>query len=301
MRDEISSIIRTWISEYDLLTFFDRFYLFGSLVNDGEEFFWPGGIKESDIDLLVRFNPKRSNAVDRAIALATMRRARFSLEQVLAESLGKERKEAARGSIISWLPVTWYEIYHCVHKGFDPKLYTMNIFYDIVKSEEKQDGLCDYIDKSFHFDNTETFAVMRLVQKVRNDYLRFDSDNKEKIRDFVEHDAIPKELMRAAALLKYVENPDSRIEARTRLMDGETYLRSLLASLSGVAPEYTEIELKVTKRSSSTVYLKPALTADDMVFLCEILFDRARILTLTSAREMIDKIRREKLGKPVYS
>ncbi|MCR8826967.1 hypothetical protein [Pseudosulfitobacter koreensis] len=298
MRKEITKIISGWFADHDLETFFDRVYLFGSLVNNDGEFFWPSGVKNSDIDVLVRINPTLAGAVDRTLALVELQSRLPEVEQRLAEKLG--RPPEIKGSVISVLPVTWYEIYHCIHKGFDPKIFTLNIFYDVINKRARKDGLSDFIDKSYQYDNTETFAVMRLCQKLRNDLLKTSEDGSPALNPFAGAGAIPKELMRAAALLKFAVNGADQPEARTNLGEGEDYVVDYLKDLKGKHKLIDALEMKVKKRRSTAAFKKPPLEPADLILLSELLFDRARGLSLPSVRETIDRSRRAKQGKPVY-
>jgi len=298
MRRKITKAISDWYATHQLTQFFDRAYLFGSLVNNDGEFFWPSGVKNSDIDFLVRINPEVVGAVNRTLALIELQARLPEIEETLTAKLAREPD--GTGSIMSVLPVTWYEIYHCIHKGFDPKIFTLNIFYDVLKKRSRKDGLSDFIDKSYQYDNTETFAVMRLCQKLRNDFMKISDDGQPELTMFDGVGAVPKEIMRAAALLKFAENGHDEPEARTNLAEGEDYIADHLKALKEEHELIAELEKKIRKRRSTAAYRKPALEPFDLILLSEILFDKARYLSLPSVRETIDRSRRAKQGKPVY-
>lgn len=299
MRRKITKAISDWYSIHDLEKLFDRVYLFGSLVNNEGEFFWPSGVKNSDIDLLLRINPELVGAVNRTLALVELQTRIPEIELTLSAKLGRE--STTPESVMSVLPVTWYEIYHCIHKGFDPKIFTLNIFYDVLKRRARKDGLSDFIDKSYQYDNTETFAVMRLCQKLRNDLMKTSEDGSPELAPFDGVGAVPKEIMRAAALLKFAENGHDEPEARTNLAEGEDYIVDHLKTLKSEHELFEALEKKIRKRRSTAAYKKPALEPFDLILLSEILFDQARNLSLPSVRETIDRSRRAKQEKPVYS
>lgn len=300
MHNEITQALSSWYAERGISEYADKAYLFGSLVNDGGEFFWPTGVKTSDIDLLVRLNPERATAVPRAQGLKELKGLLPPLEKEIDRIL--ERDPDQKGSILSILPVTWYEIYNCIHKGFDPKIFTLNIFYDIVNMVDRKEGLSDFIDKSYQFDNTETFAVMRLSQSLRNAYLRREDDGCEVLKPFTGVMAIPKELMRGAALLKYVETEGEEPKTRTNLPEGEDHFAKLVEGKADEHEDIAQLNEKIKKRRSSAIppQNKPALEPIDLILASELLFDEAKEQSLPSVRETIDRMRRISEGEPVY-
>lgn len=301
MIDQVSSCAREWFSkvnENDPII--DRMYLFGSLVNHNGEQFFPHGVKTSDIDLLVRFDPVTvSDANRRAEALRIMQDNVCDFESSIAGVLGRSCDYSSAN--LSILPVTWYEIYHCIHKGYDPKLYSTNIFYDVTTNDRKS-GLSNYIDKLYHFNNIEAFGVMRLCQKLRNDFLTVSGDGIYNIPDFSEtaFGSIPKELMRAGALLKYIDDGSKNFDDRTDLIAGEAYVVSLIKGAAENNDAVNELLQKVKKRRNVLVYRKPSLLNHEIILLSEILFDKARSIIHPSIKETIDKIIRRKKGKLIY-
>ncbi len=300
MHSEITQALSIWYNDNGIDQLADRAYLFGSLINEGGDSFWPTGVKTSDIDLLIRIHPERATAVLRTEGLEKLKDLLPPIENEIDAILKRDPKQ--KESVLSVLPVTWYELYNCIHKGFDPKIFTLNIFFDIVNMVDREGGLSDYIDKSYQFDNTETFAVMRLSQSLRNAYLKQDDDGCEVLKPFNGVMAIPKELMRAAALLKYVETEGEEPKTRTSLLEGEEYFSKLVEEKSGEHDKIAQLAEKLRKRRSSSVpgHNKPALEPIDLILACELLFDEAKDLSLPSVRETIDRMRRIAEGKPVY-
>ena len=299
MHKEITEALSDWYKANEIEKFADRAYLFGSLINDGGDSFWPTGVRTSDIDLLIRINPEQNTATKRAAALEELKGLMPQIESRIDTILKREPDQ--KGSVLSVLPVTWYELYHCIHKGFDPKIFTLNIFYDIVNMEQRDGGLSDYIDKSYQFDNTETFAVMRLCQSLRNLFLKQDDKGEEALEPFNGIMAIPKELMRAAALLKYVETEGEEPTTRTSLLEGEEYFAKLLERRKSDDDRIDRLDEKVRKRRSTSVRTKPPLEPIDLVLSCELLFDEAKELSQPSVRETIDRMRRVAKGKPIFN
>lgn len=305
MKNRVRCLISDWHERNRLSSHFDRTYIFGSLINNSGQQFWPSGAKNSDIDLLIRFNPVNVfDAVTRTKSIFKVHSHMQELETELSDILERKKSDGAIEPIASILPVTWYEIYHCVHKGFDPKIFTLNIFHDVLHNEDRKEGLSDFVDKSFHFDNTETFAVMRLCQKFRNDFLKVNQTSEYGLLPFDSFGSVPKELMRAAALLSFAkikqDTGEEDPEARTDLSRGEIFLADCLHERKDEDPLIDAVEKKVRDRMSSVVFDKPALNPKDLILLCEILFDKARYLALPSVRETIDRSRRLKQNKPVY-
>lgn len=299
MHKEITEALSEWYKVNEISKYADRAYLFGSLINEGGESFWPTGVRTSDIDLLIRINPERDTAAKRAAGLKELKGLMPQIESAIDTILKREPDQ--KGSVLSVLPVTWYELYHCIHKGFDPKIFTLNIFFDIVNMEQRDGGLSDYIDKSYQFDNTETFAVMRLCQSLRNSFLKQDDKGEGILEPFTGIMAIPKELMRAAALLKYVETDGDQPKTRTSLLEGEEYFAKLLERRKSEDEKISELDEKVRKRRSTSVHTKPPLEPIDLVLACELLFDEAKELSQPSVRETIDRMRRLANDKPIFN
>jgi predicted nucleotidyltransferase len=289
--DKIVGALRGVINAQDLSRFFDKFYIFGSLTNDDGQFFVPSGIEASDIDLLIRFDPtKIDSALDRVVALSALRACAQDLELVTHRAIGVN---VGASPILSLLPVSYYEIYHCIHKGFDPKIFTLNLFYDIIDDKLERGGLTDHIDFGYHLENMEAFTVIRVCQKIRNSFLKISYNGSTEFSGYDKADPLPKELMRAAALLNFVVKGSDDPELRTRLLDGNGYVVKLLEGRSDESPLFSELHKKVALRSFSRVATRPPLTAVDVLMISETLFDAARTLPKRSVREVIDLLQRK--------
>jgi len=280
--DVIAENIRIWFKKNsDVNKYFDQVYIFGSAINDDGRFFVPNSLFGSDIDLLMRFSENCQGAVERAQALRNLREAKGDLEARICTTLLNGRREK---SLVSVLAITDYELYHSIHKGFDPKIFTMNIFHDALTGENNSGGLVDYIDFAYHLENIEAFSVIRACQNVRNAYLDVSRNGESRLKSFDGPDVIPKEVMRAGALLNYVLNSPQDKDARTRLIDGLTFINKVLE----IRKECERLFEILRQRQFGRLAKRPCLEVDDIMLLYEVLFDIARGIPKKSIREIID-------------
>ena len=280
-RVEIRKALVGFWNEMELGGKFPEIFIFGSLINRNGRHFIPAGAMGSDIDLLVVFNPESSDAVARWNALKDLKSVMQELEIRLASILGRKDK------ILSVLPVTDYEVYHSIHKGHDPKIFTLNIFYDALLDKEEEEGLSDFIDFDFHLENIEQFSVIKTSQSFRNRYLWVDLIGTPQLANFDGPGEVAKELMRAFALLNYVDSGKAKDGYRTDLELGFRVLKRVLQEKSKDCEPIGELYEKVEARSFERATSEP-LTPDDQLLLFEIAFDEAKSKIRKSVREVID-------------
>lgn len=295
MKEEITEAIASFWKKKGLLEIFPDVFIFGSLINRDGQHFIPAGTMGSDIDLLIVFDPSLDNAISRKEAVETLSKTKMEIEHILAGILNRT------DLILSILAATDYEVYHCIHKGHDPKIFTMNIFHDVLRNREIDGGLSDFIDFDFHLENIEQFGVLRSCQSFRNRFLAIDLLGNSDLDNFDGPGEVPKELMRSFALLNYVDKISSdqddaptKMEEvrlisgyRTDLQRGFEFLRSTLESLSNSDQRYLAIKEKVSSRSFYRSKSEPLLPVDQLI-LFEVACDEARKRIRKSVREAID-------------
>lgn len=272
----------------------ERAFVFGSLVNRDGRHFLISGATTSDIDILLEFNKKSADAILRTADC-------IEIQKTIAQAeynVGKNLVAMEKQGLLSVLLVTQYEIYHCIHKGFDPKIYTHNLFLPLIGENKSRVRLADYIDAKCHLENIELFAIARIAQKIRNNYLKTNlyGNHVVKLEDDP-YDSLPKEILRAGALLRYVEEirrtNKENSELRTDLEEGENYIFSKISSLATANYAYKEILDKLSARRNKRA-TSPKLDPTDVLFVSEILFDIMRSLARITVREVIDGIIQDK-------
>jgi len=281
-REEVTEILKKKWDERKLEELFPEAFIFGSLINRGGRHFMPAGTMGSDIDFLMVFNPEISEAPSRTKTLTEFKVIAKELEYEVCQLLKRTDK------VFSFLPVTDYEVYHCIHKGFDPKIFTLNIFFDVLKGELSKNGLADYIDFDFHLESIEAFTAMRNCQKMRNMFLSVDMLGEEVVEPFDGPGEVPKEIMRTFALLNYIDMPDGALSDRTDLEKGFDFLKRCLKENVYGSMEVSSLAEKVSGRSFIRSESEP-LTPNDLLLLTEISFDEARRRVRKSVREVIDR------------
>lgn len=283
MRENIQKCLKLFWEENSLEISFPDAYIFGSLINREGRHFIPGGSAGSDIDLLLVFNPDFVTASQRFEVLDNFRGVATRLEYQVAKIL--DRKDR----IFSFLPVVDYEVYHGIHKGFDPKIFKLNLFHDILTGKDEEEGLTDFIDFDFHLESMEQFSVMRTCQSYRNKYLSKDllGNDHPDLQPFDGPGEVPKQLMRSFALLNFLDEQNATDGLRTDLEHGFEKLKSALARNSSGCSRQSEIADKVSARSFMRAKSEP-LTVDDQMYLYEFAWDEARHRIRKSAREVID-------------
>lgn len=276
---------------------FSAIYSFGSLIyRDGKYFIASGGI-ESDIDLILLIKSEINEALLRHACIKELRAKVAILEEQLCQIPGIDPREANWTSV---LPLTEYELYHSLHKGHDPKLIHSEQFIDLRQTEVPENyeefspkliKLSDYIDAKFHHDNIELLSCLKFIQKVRNSYLSTNCSQEGGIKTFNHPtEALPKEIMRNAALVKYVKTPSN--EKRTDLNTGLSFIYQCVQEKAedGNAT-YQELKDTLDSRSGGRAQERLPINPDQYLLIAEILHDECRVNINASLREIIDQFK----------
>lgn len=283
--DEIRRVISDWINENNASDVFDGIFIFGSLIHRDGRHFVPQGSMASDVDLVLTIRDDLPDAISRAQALINIRGAVQALEHSTATVL----KRATDEEIYSLLPLTSYEVHQCIHKGHDPKLFTSNLFLNVITGVRVNGGLANYVDYDYHYENLEAFSTIRLCQSYRNKYLRCNQVGVFAQGVFDGETIFPKEIMRGAALLGFYESDRTDESRRTDLEAGQNYLVNLLRDMTKQEPDIRDLMDKVDGRGFARG-TSDELSAEDMLLLHEIMFDKARSLVVPSIRDSIREV-----------
>jgi len=284
--DSIVDTLSKWFEDNELEKYFHKILVFGSILNQEGRLFIPTGIVNSDIDILLIFSDKCDSVLDRFSGCQKIRECKRHLEIEGARILGRTELNSP---IFSTITITEYEIYHGIHKGFDPKIFTTNIFYNVLEKEQIDDGLTDYVDFAYHFENIEAFSAIRLCQKIRSEYTKVNAVGNSTFRDFSSEEPLPKELMRTAALINFIDTDMENDQDRTNIILGTRFIEDSFKTKSKDNEIFRRLYEKIQTRSFNRPSDMTPLTPDDILLVCELLYDEARERVPRSVREAIDQ------------
>lgn len=242
-------------------------YAFGSLVRDDAMFF---GTTSSDLDILVVLNGHGGDAPNRVEIARGLLTATADLEIAL---LRATRRTDAAKSMVSVAMVTQAEVASDVHKDGTNYFYRDNTFMPLVANggaatsltiPTSGDGAAALSD--------ERRQVLRSVQKFRNAYLRTSANGTRATAPWdSDSDAAPKELLRAAALLRFACGGDqSNAADKTKIEEGLLHLTSMFDEPPLKTHPLTQKLLARLLRKS----VRP-LSEDEMLLVWEVLADGA--------------------------
>lgn len=268
---------------------FSDCYLFGSMVLRDGDYFIASGEIESDIDLILAFKNGSLDASHRYRATSALRPHVQELETTLLRTIGRARADAP---IVSLVLATPYEIYHGIHKGNDPLLLYTPQFLRLNERKStrlKFVSLTQHVESTLFVDCIECVSVIRFVQGVRNKYLSCCSNQSQVgIPDYDGTDVLPKELMRHAALLRYLRD-DVSLNERTDLNRGLDYIIENVKSLSQTTELYSELWEVVFSRMTSRGS-RQKVTGEKYLLLAELMYDEAKRCMPCTLREILDGI-----------
>src|SRR5712692_302269 len=179
---------------------FDRAYVFGSLVYKGGQQFMP---KSSDVDLLLRFAPDVASPVKSVRACESLLKSKRQLEEQLADILGSPAGQQRVSAVV----VSSFESEHGIHKDGLPTFFSASEFLNLEEPSPTPSPLAHHDGTEVTFRPTYSYSlpVIQLAQRCRNRFLTVGSvgplESGLAIHDGP--DVVPKEIMRAAAQLRY--------------------------------------------------------------------------------------------------
>lgn len=233
-------------------------YLFGSAIYKGGEQFDP---LTSDIDL-VALLPEGVALEKRVAIVEALAQRKQDLELRMIPMLG--RSDASEPGV-SLVPLTTLEVTTNIHKSAVRSFFTRNFFLNLKTGDEALGlpgaGKCSLPD--------ENRGALELVQKVRNRYLSRAANLSGGIPDFNGSDPMPKELLRAAALLDSGAGSGEWYDTRNGL---ELLAESLRARRTEDALK--DLYDKVSKRRGGRGR-HDSLRDRDQLLVAELLFDLA--------------------------
>jgi predicted nucleotidyltransferase len=277
---QILENMRDWARRTIEFTGVDKIFVFGSLVQDnGSQF----DATTSDIDLITVLK-RNETLYARIQILKKLQQSMEELELLLLKML--KRRDASQ-SIVSNVVVTPTELEYSIHKSGDRLLLSLPRFVDLAASELALQSLSSGEDEA-HFisKNSDQLAIIRTCQDKRNKFVSISVNGSRIFSAFDGLDAIPKDIMRMAAILVW-NRGESTDDRREDLIEGMSFFQRLLDEL---APKdfLTEEVRNVVARRRADRGVRPSIPDDYLLALYEIVFDEAIAQIEPSLRKRID-------------
>ncbi len=208
--------------------------------------------------------PEPTSAVARVAFLERLKVYKATLELEMIPALSRTSCTEAGSSIVA---VTAFELSANIHKSAARQFFTKNVFYDLIKKNQIV-GIPTAGSRTLQDENR---YVIEYVQKVRNSFLAISANLTGGIKAYEGPDPLPKDLMRAAALV-------------IKVPEGEWYdtrhgLEAIFENLKARRSEHGEIQDlydRVSVRRGGRGK-KLDLSPSDQVLLTELLFDQAAV------------------------
>jgi predicted nucleotidyltransferase len=277
--------IRVWASEAKVLSSFDC-YIFGSLVEDGGEQF---NQTTSDIDMALVFKAadKRLDFAARVTALQQLRETMSNLEVLL---LRRFKRASAAKFITSITVLTKAEKRYALHKGKDSELLTGKRFVQLATKDISRASFVRVSEpdaaSDFELMNRECASVVQEAQAARNSFLQVSANGTEAMAPYDDDtDPLPKKMMRAAAMLRYVEGGKIDDAGRVSIALGGDYLADLIGTQKShemVSALHKAVGVRRGNRGT-----RRALTALEQLIVWEMLFDKAMKLKVATKSERL--------------
>jgi len=280
---EVLSTVRDWSRGLMQRVAVEGAYLFGSVLKADR--FVPG---RSDVDLLLILSPSLRTPLQRAAIFGELLEHKKQLEAKLETTLGERRD---RKPIVSVLLLTPFERDNAIHKGRDHRFFSTTTFLDLGQPREGERQLGSAAAELFRLLYPGLIPTVQRAQDYRNRLLSIDArgtrprgvadtwDDKE--------EALPKEMCRAAAPLRYFERSltdDSEFDQ----VFGLEYIFQLATRWSDEANEYRQLKEWLIIRAGARA-LRTALSPEMQLLLWEILAHQAEVLiTRREAKRLSD-------------
>lgn len=269
---QVVSVVRHWLRGLMPQSAVEGAYLFGSVLKP--ERFVPG---RSDVDLLLVLSQSLRTPLAQATVAWKLLDLKKQLESDLATMLGAQ---PAGKPIVSLLLLTRFECDNAIHKGRDHRFFSTTRFLDLSQPAEKERQLGSAAAELFRLLYPGLVQTVQRAQDYRNRFLSIDARGTRppKVADpwDDEQEALPKELCRAAAPLRFFEKSLSD-DSEYDQVAGLDYTIELVARLSSEAKEYGQLREWLTIRAGARAPRTP-LSPDRQLLLWEILAYQAAVL-----------------------
>jgi hypothetical protein len=281
LNKEVVSTVRDWSRGLMQRGAVEGVYLFGSVLKADR--FVPG---RSDVDLLLILSPSLRTPLQRATICEELLQHKKQLEITLGAR--PERKP-----IVSVLLLTPFECDNAIHKGRDHRFFSTTTFLDLSQRPEEERQLGSAAAELFRLLYPGLIPTVQRAQDYRNKFLSIDArgTRRKGTADTWndKQEALPKELCRAAAPLRYFESSltnDSEFDQ----VFGLDYIIQLVTRWSDEANEYRLLKEWLTIRAGARAP-RTSLSPEMQLLLWEILAHQAEVLiTRREARRLADAV-----------
>jgi predicted nucleotidyltransferase len=270
IREAVLNIARAWARDLMQGHLVAGAYVFGSIVRPDR--FIPG---RSDLDLLLTFSPSVRTPLARVSACERLLERKRELE-VLLEAVIKSPLE--RVPIVSVLLLTPFELDNAIHKGRDHRFFSTARFIDLVKPSNDQQQIGSAAAETFRLVYPGLIPAIQRTQDCRNKFLSIDANGIRKDLKAWDHEieALPKDMCRAAAPLRYFERSSSD-DTEFDPVAGLGYITDLVRNLEQETPAHRDLHEWLTIRGGGHAPRTP-LSPERQLFLWEILAQQAELL-----------------------
>ena len=262
----VLAALQSWARELiNLDHHFDRLYLFGSLVYKGGQQFVPES--DSDVDLLVRLAGDVVAPIQFVQACDSLLTRKRELEQKLARVIGSPGSKPRVSAVV----VSRFELEQGIHKDGKLFFFADSDFLDLLDPSKSAVPLTRR-EGDIALQPTYLYALSAIqrAQKIRNKFLAVGPFGECGIEAWDGSDAVPKDLMRAAAHLRYFAE-DLKDKSNNDLNLGLEYLHSLVQRWGKKGSEYAQLAEWLTVRRGGRGPRALPLLAMPHLLLSEIL------------------------------
>lgn len=194
----VLSAIQSWSRHLMQQVAVDGAYLFGSVLKGSR--FVP---ERSDVDALLILSRSLRTPLARATVTAKLMEHKKTLEGEIEGILGARPDENPIASILLLTP---FECDNAIHKGRDHRFFSTTSFLELSQPHEGETQLGSAAADLFRLLYPGLVPTVQRAQDFRNQFLSIDARGKRKLDAWDDQrEALPKEICRAAAPLRYFE------------------------------------------------------------------------------------------------
>jgi predicted nucleotidyltransferase len=272
LSEQVVNIIRNWSSDITKESLVERVYLFGSVLRPDR---FVGG--RSDVDLLLVLSDSVRTPLERAGFSCKLLEPKKRLESELEKLLGRR---ADGKPIVSLLLLTRFECDNAIHKGRDHRFFLTTRFLDLCQSNEEEPQFGSTAADLFHLLYPGLVQTIQRAQDYRSRFLSVDArgirlPNVADTWDDAQ-EALPKEICRAAAPLRFFEESLSNGSEHDQVA-GLEYITELIAKAAHRTNEYQQLRDWLTIRGGARAP-RTSLSPERQLVLWEILAHEAQVL-----------------------
>lgn len=269
MQQQAMDCLWSWAKSKKVLTDFE-FFVFGSLVEDNAEAFYPA---TSDVDLVLALRKDGLDFEDRVALIAGAKASLSELELQLMQTFQRQRADQP---ITSTVVITPTERKQAIHKQGDGSLLSAPRFVQIsTKKPTIEFVRVSEFDTDSDYDqiNRECVGAMREAQDIRNRFLRRAPNTQEFLLSYEGPDPLPKPLMRRAAMVAWSKGDRASHNDRENIRVGLDFMGEELTR-RGSGKDVADLRKLLSIRRGGRGATRP-IQPLQLLLLWEALFDVA--------------------------